>query len=91
MVVVTAKVKMDRAGRIVLPKAVREELGLAPGEELALETLDDQITLRLIRGTAQLRKKRGVWVADFGEPLSASTVEKTINRIRQQRDREILG
>jgi AbrB family looped-hinge helix DNA binding protein len=82
----TAKVRVDKVGRIVLPKPVREQLQLAPGDELELESLDDRITLRPLRGTAQLRKKRGVWVFHCGEPLSASTVEETIEQVRRERD-----
>ena len=36
MIVVTA-VKIDNAGRIVLPEAVRRELRLSPGDSLKLE------------------------------------------------------
>jgi len=91
MATMTAKLTTDKVGRIVLPKPVREKLQLAPGDELELESLDDQITLRPLRGTAQLRKKRGVWVFHCGEPLSALTVEKTIEQIRRERDGENLG
>lgn len=87
----TAKLRVDRAGRIVLPKPVRDKLQLAPGDELELETLGDQITLRPLRGTAQLRKELGVWVFYSGEPLSASTVEETVERIRRERDERNLG
>jgi AbrB family looped-hinge helix DNA binding protein len=91
MASMTAKLRVDRAGRIVLPKPVRDKLRLAPGDELELKTLDDQITLRPLRGTAQLRKKYGVWVFDSGEPLSASTVEETIEQVRRERDERNLG
>ena len=86
-----AKLRVDKAGRIVLPKPVREKLQLAPGDELELESLDDQITLRPLRGTAQLRKKRGVWVFHCGEPLLASTVNETLEQIRRERDDWNLG
>jgi AbrB family looped-hinge helix DNA binding protein len=91
MVAMTARLKVDRAGRIVLPKPLREKLQLAPGDELELESQDDRITLRPLRGTAQLRKKRGVWVFHSGEPLSASMVEETIQQIRRERDDRNLG
>ena len=87
----TARLTVDKAGRIVLPKPVRDNLQLAPGDELELESLDDRITLRPVRGTAQLRKKRGVWVFRSGEPLAATIVETTIEEVRRERDNQNLG
>ena len=81
-----AKLKIDNLGRVMLPKPVREKLQLSAGDELELESLDDRITLRPVRGTAQLRKKRGVWVFNSGEPLSAATVQETIEQVRRERD-----
>jgi AbrB family looped-hinge helix DNA binding protein len=86
----TARLTVDKAGRIVLPKPLRDKLQLAPGDELELESQDDRITLRPVRGTAQLRKKLGVWVFRCGEPLSASTVQKTIEQVRRARDEQNL-
>ncbi len=91
MVIMNAKLTLDKAGRIVLPKPVRDKLQLAPGDELDLETLDDLITLRPLRGTAQLRKKRGVWVFHCGEALSAATVDEAIEQARRERDEHSLG
>jgi AbrB family looped-hinge helix DNA binding protein len=91
MVIMTATLTVDKVGRIVLPKPVRDKLQLAAGDELELESLDDRITLRPLRGTAQLRKKRGVWVFHSGEPLSAATVEETIEQVRRERDDRNLG
>ena len=36
---------MDRAGRVVIPKSLRKELQLKPGDTLKLETTGDHITL----------------------------------------------
>lgn len=87
----TAKLTLDKLGRIVLPKPVRDKLQLAAGDQLELESLDDQITLRPLRGSAQLRKKRGVWVFHCGEPLSAAVVQETIDQVRSERDQSNLG
>jgi len=38
------------------------------------------------RGAAQLKKKRGVLVFHRGDPLSASTVKKTLEKVRRERD-----
>lgn len=76
---------IDRAGRLVLPKPVRDELQLAAGDSLELESSEDQIILRPVRGGATLRKKQGVWVMRTGKPLSAEVVNRTIRKIRNER------
>jgi len=86
-----AKLKLDKLGRIVLPKPVREKLQLSAGDQLELESTEDRITLRPVRGNAQLRKKRGVWVFHSGEPLSEVTVQQTVEQIRRERDDQNRG
>jgi len=86
-----ARITLDKLGRIVLPKRVRDKLQLAAGDQLELDSVDDRITLRPLRGTAQLRKKRGVWVFRCGEPLSTATVEETVELVRRERDERNLG
>jgi len=87
----TVKVTLDKAGRIVLPKPLREELHLEPGDTLEAETSGEQITLSPLRGTAGLRKKHGVWVYSAGEPLSHAVVQETLRQVRHERDEENLG
>lgn len=86
-----ARLTLDKLGRVVLPKRVRDKLQLAAGDQLELESMDDCITLRPLRGTVQLRKKRGVWVFHCGEPLSAATVRETVEQVRRERDEQNLG
>ena len=81
---------IDRAGRLVLPKPVREQLQLEPGESLEMEAFDDHIVLRPVRGHATAYKKQGVLVFRTG-PLKASVVDETIRKVRNERDRQILG
>jgi len=81
----TITLTIDRAGRLVLPKPVRDELQLAAGDSLELESSEDRIILRPVRGVATLRKKRGVWVMRTGKPLSAEVVNRTIRKIRNER------
>jgi AbrB family looped-hinge helix DNA binding protein len=87
----TLQLTVDKAGRVVLPKPVRDELQLSPGDRLELESSEQQIVLRPVRGTGTLRKKCGVWVFSSGEPLSAKTVNDTLTEIRRERDRKNLG
>jgi len=70
-----------------LPKPVRDELQLGAGDRLELESSEDQIVLRPVRGTASLRKKLGIWVLRTGEPLSANIVDQTLRKVRNERGR----
>ena len=88
--IMNATLTIDKAGRVVLPKPVRDELQLVPGASLELEISEDQIVLRPVRRTVGLRKKRGVWVMDTDEPLSAATVDRTIRDIRREREQSWL-
>jgi AbrB family looped-hinge helix DNA binding protein len=89
--IMNAKLSMDRAGRVVLPKPIREQLQLAPGESLEIESFEDHIVLRPIRQHATMRKERGVLVFDTGEPVLASDVRETIQKVRDERSDRSLG
>lgn len=85
-----ARLTLDKGGRVVLPKSVRDELQLAPGDALELESSGEQITLRPLRGNAPLCKKRGIWVYRSGEPLSHAEVQETLRQVRRERDQQNL-
>jgi AbrB family looped-hinge helix DNA binding protein len=87
----TSTLTVDKAGRVVLPKPVRDELQLSPGDSLELESSEDRIVLRPVRGAGPLRKKSGIWVFRTGEPLSAATVNQAINGTRRDRDQQNLS
>lgn len=85
----TAKLTIDSAGRVLIPKALRAELRLDPGDSLELETEGETMTLRPERPKALLKKERGVWVYQ-GEPVSAS-IPDLIDRVREKRLTELMG
>lgn len=85
------KLTIDKAGRIVLPKPVRDELGLEPGDTLELETSGDKITLRPSQPGGQLIRKRGLWVFHSDEPLTEEIVEETARKIQKERQDAIWG
>jgi AbrB family looped-hinge helix DNA binding protein len=87
----TRRLTLDKAGRIVLPKPLRDELQLEAGDTLEVENSGDEITLRPMRGHAQLRKKHGVWVYRSGEPISQAEVEDVVQQTRQERENHNLG
>jgi AbrB family looped-hinge helix DNA binding protein len=84
-------VTLDKAGRVVIPKTLREELRLEPGDSLELESEGERVTLRPVRSESPLRKERGVWVFHRGKKLPAAVTDKALRDIREQRDRENRG
>jgi AbrB family looped-hinge helix DNA binding protein len=89
-IMVTA-VTIDKAGRIVLPKLVRDELQLSPGDSLEVDSSEERVILCPVRGNARIYKKQGGWVMHGGTPLSEDVVEKTIQQIRREREQGFLG
>jgi AbrB family looped-hinge helix DNA binding protein len=87
----TARLTLDSAGRVVIPKGLRDQLHLQPGDELDLEASGEEITLRLVRETPPLSKEQGVWVFRTGRPLLASVTDEVLQQTRRERDLDNLG
>jgi len=90
-IAMTTRLTVDKAGRIVLPKPVRDELRLGPGDTLDLVLHGDSITMRPARSRSPLQKEKGVWVYRTGHPLSASVIEETLRAVRAERVSRSLG
>ncbi len=85
-------VTIDRAGRIIVPKALRDALHLEAGDTLELEAEGERMTLRPVRPGSALRKEQGVWV--FRRGGAAITTEATnavLDEVRAQRARDYRG
>jgi len=85
------KVTIDQAGRLVLPKRVRDELHLSAGDVLEVTVEDDEVTLRPRRAATPLEKERGIWVLRTGEPLTTADVEEVIQKVRARRREQNAG
>lgn len=85
------KLVIDKAGRMVIPKALREELDLGPGDTLELESEGERIILRPLRSRPPLEKERGIWVYRTGERLPAAEAQNALGRIREKRHRHNIG
>lgn len=84
-------VTIDGAGRVVLPKAVRDELRLGAGDILALESDGERVTLRPVRSRARVRKENGIWVLRTGRKVPAEETDRALRDSRLSRDRSLRG
>ena len=83
------RVTMDSAGRLIIPKKIREEAGLRPGAVLEISCRDGQVEIQ--PATVRLRfLRRGRFVVALPkkrqrEAFTAETVETTLNALREKR------
>jgi AbrB family looped-hinge helix DNA binding protein len=83
------KVTMDSAGRLVIPKKIRQEAGLRAGALLDISCRDGQIEIQpasmrlrfLRRGRFVVALPKGRQHAAF----TAETVEATLKAVREER------
>src|ERR1700722_12428904 len=84
-------VTIDKAGRVVIPKEIRDELRLEAGDTLAIESAGEHVTLRPLHGGTALQKERGVWVSRGGKPLSLDEANQLVRETRERRDHRNSG
>jgi AbrB family looped-hinge helix DNA binding protein len=77
-------ITIDKTGRVVIPKEIREELRLEPGDQLAVETDSERVTLRPIHRGSPLRKQSGVWVFAGGKRLSLEDANRLVGGARNR-------
>jgi AbrB family looped-hinge helix DNA binding protein len=77
---------IDAAGRIVVPKAIREELSLYGGQELEVVARDGKLEIEVPLTPMRLEERDGVTVAVTDAampPLTAELVRETLERVRR--------
>lgn len=77
---------IDSAGRIVVPKRMREQLGFKPGQELELSVTDGRLEVEHPVTPMRLERRSGrlVAVADRPMPtLTSEVVRDTLERTRR--------
>ena len=57
---------LDRFGRIIIPKNVREDMGLEAGAVLQIEKQGEKIVLQPVQGEPQVVEKKGILVFTGG-------------------------
>jgi AbrB family looped-hinge helix DNA binding protein len=77
---------IDSAGRIVVPKRLRDELGFKPGQELELNAIDGRLEIEHQATPMRLERRGGrlVAVAEGEMPmLTAEMVRETLEQTRR--------
>ena len=88
----TDRATLDSAGRIVIPKGMRDELQLEPGDSLTVESDGERVTLRPVRPHSPMRKKNGSWVFHAGgEPITTEEANQVLEEQQRARERMFIG
>ncbi|MFZ2955351.1 MAG: AbrB/MazE/SpoVT family DNA-binding domain-containing protein [Candidatus Ozemobacteraceae bacterium] len=80
---------IDRFGRIVIPKELRDLFGLKPGTTLRVDSSNEEILLKPVQEEPQLIRKNGVLVISTELPSDFDIVSHIENE-RNARIRHLL-
>lgn len=81
----TMNVSIDRAGRVVIPKPLREQLGFSPGTPLVAEVVDGRLELSATHAPAQLiAGPHGRSFAATGTTITDEDVRRTLEAVRDR-------
>lgn len=81
------KTTIDHAGRLVVPKKIREEAGIVSGSELTIRVIDGRIEIEPAPLDVKLVKKGSLTVAlprASVPPLTRETVVRTVAGLRRR-------
>jgi len=71
-------VTLDAAGRVLIPKSLREALHLTSGDVLEMASDGARITLRPVRAGARVQKEQGVWVFRRAGPTISNAATNSV-------------
>jgi AbrB family looped-hinge helix DNA binding protein len=83
-------IEIDKAGRIVVPKKLRDALHLTPGTRLKVERAGEILMLEADFPEPKLEMRDGLWVMTGGPPINHDVVE-LIDEQRERRMRFVAG
>lgn len=82
-------IPLDRFGRVVLPKQIRDRLGVSAGSEFEVEETEDAILLRPVMPRAEVVDEGGWLVLKTGgKGLTNEDVRRAIEESREERDKQ---
>ena len=86
--------KVGIKGQVVIPKAIRDRIGIRPGDKVAFDSDDQEVRIRRVEDIAanradRIRSLRGIWSDDTG--TDALLTERRKEREREERQAEGRG
>jgi len=82
-------VRIDKAGRIVIPKPLRERLGFRPDTELEAIEQPEGVLLKRIEPRPSMVKVDGLWVHQ-GSAEPGANWERILEDVREERIESVL-
>jgi AbrB family looped-hinge helix DNA binding protein len=82
--------KVDKAGRIILPKYLRERLRLRPGSSLEVEERPEGIVLRPVGQRPSMIQKDGIWV-HMGKLPQGLDWDNILEEAEDERIKDLAG
>jgi AbrB family looped-hinge helix DNA binding protein len=82
--------KVDKAGRVILPKPVRDRLGLRAGSDIELQETAEGVVLKPAHRRPSLIRKGG-FLVHTGEIPPGYDILKAIDEDREERMRKAWG
>ena len=76
---------IDKAGRVVVPKAMRDELGLNGGTEVEISLVDGHIEIESVTSHIRLERRGGRLVAVSDREIPALTAEQVRDYLEKVR------
>lgn len=83
------ELKIDKAGRIVVPKPLRERLGFKPDTELEAIEQSEGVLLKRVEQRPSLVKVDGLWV-HLGSAEPGANWERILEDVREERIESVL-
>ena len=76
---------IDKAGRLVIPKSVREQAGLSPGTRLEISYRDGKVEIEPVVAEAEIVRDGPVWAVRIpGAPtLTLELANETLRQVRE--------
>jgi AbrB family looped-hinge helix DNA binding protein len=83
------ELRIDKAGRIVVPKPLRERLGFRPDTELEAIEQPDGVLLKRVEQRPSMVKADGLWVHQ-GSAAPGANWDRVLEDVREERIESVL-